>query len=344
MRHGVFAAHEIIIVDDGSVDRTPLFLDQVLKGSPVKVLGGQPNRGKGAALQAGVMAAESDYILCTDADLSTPIDEVEKLLPRLDRGGFDVAIGSRRAAGSDVVQPLHRRVLSEGSNVIIRTVLGLPYRDTQCGFKLYRNEAAKRLFSSLTMPRFSYDLEVLSRARDFGLRVAEVGVRWRDKAGSTVRPRDVFDTLIDVVRLRLRSMSQVHGEALRFGAVGVVNTLVDAAVYFLLTRGGLFATALVTAKAFSFVAATLSSFFLNRRFTFRVEGPVRLAEVARFYASVSVGFVVNIFSMYVFVHVLGIYDLLALVLTTGLTFLINFMLTKAWVFDNERAYSINRQK
>lgn len=345
LRKGAFPAHEIIIVNDGSTDRTPHFFKEVLAGSPIRVLGGSTNKGKGGALREGILAARGEYVLCTDADLSTPIEEVEKLLPRLLRDGYDVAIGSRKLASSQVVpQPWHRRMIGSAGNWLIRAVLGLPFRDTQCGFKLYRREAAKELFSELSMPRFSYDYEVLSRAQKLGMHVAEVGVRWKDVAGSKVRPRDVVQCLVDVFTLRARDLGETHGQALRFVLVGVINTAVDAAAYLMLTRvTGLFPEALVTAKFFSFLFATISSLFLNRYWTFGVRSKLTFGEVARFYASVSAGLVVNVAAMFIFVHYFGMYDVAALLLATIFTFGANFTLAKFWVFNTEKDIRLARQ-
>ncbi|KKW37432.1 MAG: UDP-glucose-undecaprenyl-phosphate glucosyltransferase [Candidatus Adlerbacteria bacterium GW2011_GWB1_54_7] len=272
---GRFRMHEIIIVDDGSRDRTAeaaLWLSESRRD--IKVLRQSPNRGKGAALQRGVLESTGEYVLCTDADLSTPIEEIEKLFPRLQRDGYDVAIGSRKLKTSRTVQPLHRRLFGDLSNLFIRLMLGLPFRDTQCGFKLFRRNAAVRLFKPLKMQRFSYDFEVLLRAQKLGMHVAEVGVRWTHSPQTTVTARDAVQSFFDVFRVRF-GLTEEFGsplpslELLKFMAVGVVNTLVDAGVYVALTRAiAIFAGAPVTAKFFSFVCATISSLILNRYWTF----------------------------------------------------------------------------
>lgn len=337
LRKGAFPAHEIIIVDDGSTDTTPRFLKDALAGSPVRVLGGSTNQGKGGALREGVLAARGEYILCTDADLSTPIEEVEKLLPRLMRDGYEVAIGSRKAGSITIPQPWYRRAIGRMGNWLIRAVLALPFKDTQCGFKLYRRETAVRLFRTLSLRRFSYDFEILSRAQSLGIPVAEVGVRWANSPESSVTARDVARSFIDVFRLRAQNLRATQGEALRFIAVGVVNTAVDFVAYVALTRVLLImAGAPVTAKFFSFLFATISSFYLNRYWTFKILTPLTLSEVLRFYASVSVGLVVNIAAMYVFVHLFGVYDLAALLLSTIFTFATNFALAKFWVFNRRK--------
>lgn len=347
---GRFAKHEIIVVDDGSSDETAEIAAGVAEvRSDVRVLRATENRGKGAALQRGVLASRSEYVLCTDADLSTPIEELDKLLPRIVRDGYDVAIGSRKIAGSDVSQPRYRKWIGDMGNVLIRAVLGLPYRDTQCGFKLYRRSAALKLFSNLRMPRFSFDFEVLLRAKKLGLRVAEVGVRWTHSPFTTVRTQDVLRSFFDVFRVRFGldrefGSAMLSPELLKFMSVGVLNTAVDASVYVALTRiAGIYAAQPVTAKLFSFLAATLCSFMLNRSWTFKVTTALTSSEVARFYASSTLGLAVNVSAMYALVHLFGIYDLVALVLTTAATFAVNFTLAKLWVFRAERSPSLARQ-
>ena len=341
---GRFGKHEIIVVDDGSRDRTAeaaIWLAESRRD--IKVLRQSPNQGKGAALQRGVMESTGEYVLCTDADLSTPIEEIEKLFPRVRRDGYDVAIGSRKLKTSRTVQPLYRKVFGDLSNLFIRMMLGLPFRDTQCGFKLFRREAAVRLFAPLRMQRFSYDFEILLRAQKLNMQVAEVGVRWTHSPQTTVTTKDAAKTFFDVFRVRFGLREEFGSplpslELLKFMAVGVVNTAVDAAVYIVLTRAmALFAGAPVTAKFFSFVCATLTSLMLNRYWTFGIRERITFREVSRFYAAVSLGLLVNLAAMYVFVHLLGIYDLLSLVLATAFTFVVNFTLSKFWVFKNQLA-------
>ncbi len=333
--------HETLIVDDGSHDQTTMLaraLSQELDA--VRVLPQTENHGKGAAVRRGILASSGDYILCTDADLSTPIEEIEKLLPRVQQG-FDAAIGSRKLPQSRIRQPLLRRLVGDLGNLLIRLVLRLPFYDTQCGFKLYRREAARTLFRRLLLPRFSFDYEVLSRAQKLHLHVAEVAVRWQHQDGSTVRPRDVVRSFFDVFRVRFEldetGVPQNSLQLLRFMGVGVVNTLVDTGIYIGLTRFvPLFAPMPVWAKFISFVIATMTSFVLNRRFTFRLRSRVRLAEVIRFYLATSSALLLNITMMYLLVRIAGVYDLIALVVTTLATFALNYTLSRRFVFRSIR--------
>jgi dolichyl-phosphate beta-glucosyltransferase len=334
--------HEIIIIDDGSSDSTVALAQHFAdthESDHVRVVKARHNRGKGASLRLGALLSRGRYVLMTDADLSTPIDEVDKLMNRVRRDGYDVAIGSRKAAGSQIVQPLLRRVVSYLSNLMTRMVLGLPFRDTQCGFKLYKRDAALQLFGPLQLPRFSFDYEILNRAKKLGLRVAEVGVVWEHADGSSVRTRDAFQMFTDVFRVRFGLSAWAPSvQLMRFMSVGVLNTAIDASVYIALTRlVPAFFNEPVPAKFFSFLAATVCSLLLNRYWTFQIRGRLTASEVARFYVAVSGTLVLNVALMYFFVRVVGIYDLVALILTTLCTFGINYVLSRRWIFRPQLA-------
>jgi dolichyl-phosphate beta-glucosyltransferase len=196
---------EVLVVDDGSSDGTRAVAEEAAARRPaVRVLGLDRNRGKGAAVRAGALAAKGDRILVTDADLSTPIEELTKLQARLEAGA-DVAIGSRGLPDSDlrVRQTVLRETMGKIFNGIVRALGMLPFRDTQCGFKLFRAEVARDLFSRATVDGFAFDVEILLlAARRY--RVDEVPVAWRNDAASRVSPvRDSLRMLRDVVRLRL---------------------------------------------------------------------------------------------------------------------------------------------
>ncbi len=200
-------AGELILVDDGSRDGTlSLMRAQAARHPGIRVVAITPNRGKGRAVAEGVRVARGDQILMTDADLSTPIEELPKLQAALARGA-DVAIGSRAAPGArEIDQPLHRQLMGKTFNRLVQTLLLPGFRDTQCGFKLFRGEVAHRLFADLVTDGFAYDVEVLVRALDAGWTVEEVPVRWFNAGASTVAPvRASAAMLRDLVRLRLQS-------------------------------------------------------------------------------------------------------------------------------------------
>jgi dolichyl-phosphate beta-glucosyltransferase len=182
-------AYELLIVDDGSDDGTVELARKYACGRPeVRVIASQPNRGKGYAVRRGALEARGERVLFSDADLSTPIEELERFLRSLEQG-FDVAIGSRALAGSDlrVRQPWWRERAGRTMNFLIRILSGLPYADTQCGFKLFTREAARDLFGQATVDRWMFDVELLVLARKLGYRVAELPVTWVNSSESRVR-------------------------------------------------------------------------------------------------------------------------------------------------------------
>jgi dolichyl-phosphate beta-glucosyltransferase len=181
--------HEAIVVDDGSTDNTRRMLSEFAGADPRlrAVLDFERNRGKGAAVAAGVACAEGDYVLLADVDLSTPLEELAKLTAALESGA-DMAIGSRAVEGAVVERgPVHRKLLGSAFNGTVRILTGLRLRDTQCGFKLIPTGVAQRLLAGQGCPGFAFDVELLMRADRAGLRIAEVPVLYRHDPRSRVR-------------------------------------------------------------------------------------------------------------------------------------------------------------
>ena len=199
---------ELIIADDGSSDTTVALL-QDLAFPNMTVLVADRNRGKGNAVRRGVQAARGEYVLFADADQSTPIEQVDRLLDQL-AAGFDVAVGSRAAAGAGAAvsgKSLLRKVLSRGLRFLVSAGFGVAIADTQCGFKLFTAEAARTLFGLQTVDSFSFDLEVLYLSSKVGLRVAEVPVEWIDAPGSTVDAAKVsLQFMVDLVKIRINDL------------------------------------------------------------------------------------------------------------------------------------------
>jgi dolichyl-phosphate beta-glucosyltransferase len=197
---------EIIVVDDGSRDDTPSMVRRYSENDArVRLLSYWPNSGKGYAIRRGVMEARGDWILISDADLSTPIEEVSKLGAALSTA--DVAIGSRGVDESlvRVKQRWHRQQMGKVFNRLMRALTGLPHIDTQCGFKLLPRDVARDIFADATVDRFAFDVEMLLLAHQRGYRVAEVPVLWFNSPDSRVHlVRDSLQMLLDVLRLRLR--------------------------------------------------------------------------------------------------------------------------------------------
>ena len=199
--------YELILVDDGSSDGTRSVMDAAAKRHGAVRIEGRPHRGKGRALAVGVEVSKGDQILLTDADLSTPIEELDKLQAALGDGA-GVAIGSRalRKSRVEVSQPFYRVVMGKTFNLIVQAVLLPGIWDTQCGFKLFRADVAHRAFEHLSTDGFGYDPEVLYYARKQGVKIAEVPVVWRNSAPTKVSAiSSSLDMLKHVLRVRFRA-------------------------------------------------------------------------------------------------------------------------------------------
>ena len=200
-------SYELILVDDGSTDGTRQIQEAAAERNPsVRVEALPRNRGKGRALAEGVAVSTGAQILVTDADLSTPIEEIEKLRVAL-RGGAGVAIGSRSVRGSrvEISQPAYRVLMGKVFNLLVQAVLLPGIWDTQCGFKLFRADVAHEVFAGLTTDGFGYDPEVLYLAKRRGVKIAEVPIVWRNSAPTKVMPiKSSFDMFKHVVKVRFR--------------------------------------------------------------------------------------------------------------------------------------------
>lgn len=191
---------DILVVNNASTDRT----GEVARATGVKVID-EPRRGKGAAVRSGMLAALGDYVLFSDADLSTPIEEVEKLLASV-RERYDIAIASRGLPESNIVkrQPWYRELVGRLGNVLVRMAAVRGIADTQCGFKLFPREVAQRLFRVARLTGAAFDVEVLFIAQRHGLKIAEVPVTWIDSPDTRFnRVTDSLDALKDLVRIRI---------------------------------------------------------------------------------------------------------------------------------------------
>ncbi len=197
--------HEIIVVDDGSTDRTtPVVAELAQSIATLRIIRYEKNRGKGFALRTGVLASKGVLVLVSDADLSTPIEELDTLLPYLSE--YQVAIGSRALALSNIVvkQPWWRQEMGKTFNRIVKLLVMDNFNDTQCGFKLFRGDVARELFREARIDRFAYDVEILALAIRKGYRVAEVPIQWLNDPASKVNPiRDSLKMLVDLVKIRL---------------------------------------------------------------------------------------------------------------------------------------------
>jgi len=195
---------ELIVVDDGSADST---LEIVAKFPAVRVVRNERNRGKGFTVRHGVLEARGQLILFSDADLSTPIEEADKLIAALGKSRADAAIGSRALQREliGVHQPFFREAAGRGFNLLVRLFTGLKLRDTQCGFKVFRRESTRRAFELQRAVGFGFDPELLFLIDRRGGKIIEVPVRWDDNPATKIRfLRDSTRMFLDLVRLRWR--------------------------------------------------------------------------------------------------------------------------------------------
>lgn len=200
--------YEVLVVSDGSTDRTEQIALRFAERYPqVKRLAYQPNRGKGYAVRYGMLRAQGKWVLFSDADLATPIEELDKLAQQLDQG-YAIAIGSRPLRESQLIvrQPFYREWAGRAFNKVVQLLAVRGIRDTQCGFKLFTREAVQAIFPLCQLDGFSFDFEVLHYAQRLGYPIAEVPVRWMHQEGSKVSLlRDGFRMLRDLLWLRLHA-------------------------------------------------------------------------------------------------------------------------------------------
>jgi glycosyltransferase involved in cell wall biosynthesis len=200
-------SYEIIFVNDGSSDNTVSKINSEISKQKnlknIRIIDNKKNHGKGYVIRQGIMNSFGKYVLFTDVDLSTPIEEVEKLFPYIEK--YPVIIGSRylKKDSIKIAQPLSRRIISRAGNLFVKTFLGFPYKDTQCGFKLFESNASKDIFKRSTINRWGFDMEILAIAKLLGYKVKEVPVNWYDDPRSQVRAgRAAANTIKEVIKIK----------------------------------------------------------------------------------------------------------------------------------------------
>jgi len=201
-------AWEILIVDDGCMDQTLVITEKILNGRKYRILKNERNMGKGASIRRGMLEAQGEICLFTDADLSTPIEEMDLLEGAL-KEGYDVTFGSRAMKESQLIvrQPFHREMMGRSFNLLVQLIHLPGVKDTQCGFKMFTREAAQAIFQRQKMTGFCFDVEVLVLGKHLGFRMKEVPIRWIDSPQSKVHPlKDAARMFWDLLRLKFRKV------------------------------------------------------------------------------------------------------------------------------------------
>ncbi len=203
-----FKKLEIIFVDDGSTDTTAEVIHKYINSrhglnASCKIISYCPNCGKGQAIKSGMLAAQGDYILMADADMSTPLTDIAKFVPAIEND-TPIVIGTRKAKGSVLIkrQPWHREWMGEIYATLARWILGLNYRDFSCGFKLFARAPARDIFSRLIINGWIFDTEALFLAKKLNYPVVEVGVNWAHDSATKVKVwGSIFSSIMDLVKI-----------------------------------------------------------------------------------------------------------------------------------------------
>lgn len=201
---------ELICVDDGSRDGSLDILKTFQSKTALTVCTHEENRGKGAAVRTGMLAAKGDAVFFLDADLSTPLEEMHRFLPLLQKGA-DVVIGTRKSSTAKITkfQPPHRVIMGVGYTYLVNFMLGMKISDFTCGFKAFSRKAVDLVFPKARIDGWSYDVEILYLAHRAGLEIAEVPITWENKPGSKVRlVRDTIRSFKELLKIR-----RLHREA-----------------------------------------------------------------------------------------------------------------------------------
>lgn len=201
--------YEIIVVDDGSTDNTLQMVKNFASSdNHIVILINEQNSGKGYSVRKGMLSARGEYVFFTDADLSTPIEEIEKCLPYL-INGYDVVIGSRSMPGSDILvrQPWYREKMGKIFNFMVNMVLLKGIIDTQCGFKGFKREAVKTVFNRCKIDGFSFDVEALYLSRKYNFKIKEIPIRWENSPLSKVSPiKHSLQMFKDLIGIKIKDL------------------------------------------------------------------------------------------------------------------------------------------
>ena len=343
---------EVIIVDDGSKDKTVSVAKKYRQSLPnLQIVSLGKNLGKGFAVKTGFEKAKGDIVLFTDADFSTPINESVKLFEKLDRG-YDIAIGSRAVDRSLIRK--HQNIVRENigrlANLLIQ-LLAIPgIKDTQCGFKAFKKTTTAPIFSGQKIFRYAFDVELLYLAKIKGLRIVEVPVVWSNSPDSKVNPLiDAPKSLADLVKIRVihaRNTGSFFEKLLyfmhkkrtfaKFAVVGLSGALVDYSLFFLLTR--FLHLSALEANPLNVEVAIIWTFTFNNLWTFSDRNRQR-SLYKKFLAFQLVSFgglLVSQTQILLYTHYLAVFDLLAKLFSIPIVAFFNYFVNNRWTFHHEK--------
>lgn len=328
--------HEILVIDDGSRDKTAQAVSE-LDVPQTRVLSYGSNRGKGFAVNFGVQAAKGKWILFTDADNSTPITEFDRLWQ--EASNDSVVIGSRYLKESRITvrQAVPRVILGRLGNLLVQLLILPGIKDSQCGFKLFNADNAKKIFAHQTIWRWGFDMEILRIAKERGLKIKEVPITWRNDDQSRIQSSRVFiKTLGELLTIKKNSLLGRYGLAksssglfLRFAAVGAVGTLLDYTILNITHRS--FGLELSWALTLGFLAGAINNYLMNSFWTF--EQSLSWQKWGKFLIVAVVGLFFNNSIVLLLVNNVHWDYNLAKVVAIVVVFFWNFLVNKRWTFD-----------
>lgn len=335
---GLNKPYEILVVDDGSRDKTVETIEK-LNLPFLRILSYGTNRGKGYAINFGMRSASGQWILFSDADNSTPISELPKLLEAA--GSHEVVIGSRYLPESNVKvrQPLVRVMLSRIGNLLTQLIILPGVRDTQCGFKLFSHQAAQTIFPRQTIWGWGFDIEILRIAREAGYKIKEVPVIWINDEGSRLQSSRAFiGTFLELLRIKKNSLlgrykrASVRSEPVllfRFIIVGALGTALDFLVLNL--AHAVFGVPLRPALALGFTAGAINNYLINSFWSFGQKTSWK--KFLTFFLIAFGGLLLNNLIVSTLVTNLNWHYNLAKLLAVGVIFCWNYLLNRKLTFN-----------
>jgi glycosyltransferase involved in cell wall biosynthesis len=323
--------YEIIIVDDGSKDATGAIADELARDNEhIKVVHHHPNKGYGAALWSGIQAAQYDYVFFTDADLQFDLSELAILTHFVPQ--YQVVLGYRAPRRDNGLRILNASLW----NFLNRLLFGLNVKDIDCAFKLIDRKLAASLPIKTRGAMMSAEMLIRLQYQHIPFKEVPVSHFARTEGIATgANPAVILRAFKELFKLYKSRLGFVPRQQLvRFSMVGVINTLVDLSAYiYILNSYAFFASHLLLAKGFSFLLGTVSSFLLNRYWTFHKTTRLTITEIVRFYLTVAGGLILDLLSLSFFLSIIHMNAVIAAFFATLIAFIWNFLLSKLWVYS-----------